>query len=232
MPFLAAAVARRSSPALESLSLWLDATSLSQDGPVDSWASAVGGISATAPAQNNRPTFSSSGLLGRPAVVFDGENDCLAFGSLSVGSSWRAFVVCRRDGGPVNATIMSVLSGTNTQAIGAAINNDIAVGPVQLSAGSLHCKAGVFGTGAARILTLSLTSGVLGIKQGNSPASTTSISAPFAVSGSQSLIGAANSTAPTRFFCGAISEIRIYTALTSDQEQSIYAELASKWGIA
>lgn len=221
MPYLVSAAARRRSDAAHLLLLWLDAANLADEGAIESW-----GV-ATAPSRNNRPTFSRTGLNGRPAVVFDGENDCLSLPQINAGSTWRAFAVLRRDGGQTYGTAFSLLSANNTQSAGLAINNDATKGPIQVS-GASHHKGGIYATGVPRILTV----GPGSIKQNNVAAGVSSISAPFTVSGALSMVGAANSTAPTRFFCGAISELRVYSSLTDSQETAIYRELAEKWGLA
>lgn len=217
---LAAAAPRRSS--IGGLLLWLDARSLSVPGPIASW-----GV-ASAPSANNYPTYSATGLNGRPAVIFDGENDCMTLPLVAAGSSWVAFVVCRRDGGGAYGQILSALSSANTLSAGLAINDDATKGPLQASSASAHVMGGEFATGQPRILTMSPTA----LKQNNVAASAVSMSSPFTAAGTLSMLGAANSSAPSRFFAGAISELRLYSSLTAGQEASIYAELAGKWGIA
>lgn len=227
MPFLQAAAVSRQPGAAGAPVLWLDANDLAIDGPIDAWPSRSG-VTATAPSRNNRPTFSATGLGYRPAVLFDGENDCLSLPTLTTGSSWVALVVCRRDGYQTYGTVFSILSGSNTQAAGLAINNDATKGPVQVSSSAGHNKAGNYSTGVTRILTVSPTV----IKQNNVSATVSGISSPFTVSGSLSMIGAANSSTPSRFFCGAIAEVRLYASLTATQEAAVYRELAKKWGVA
>jgi len=214
-----AASIRRNPRAVSGLLLWLDAKSIAQEGPLESW-----GV-ASAPSKFNRPTVT----LGQyPAVQFDGEYACLTLPQITSGSTWRAFVVGTRAGGSTYGTILQLLSGANTQAAMVASNNDATQGPVLVSSGSTHVKGGVLATGARRILTV----GPSLVKQNYVSASTSAVSAPIVVSGSLSMIGAANSSAPIRFFDGSINEIRLYSSLTASQEASIYAELAEKWGIA
>ena len=217
---IAASISRVST--VPGLLLWLDARSLPAPGPVSSW-----GV-ASAPSANNYPTYSATGLNGRPAVIFDGENDCMTLPLISAGSSWVAFVVCRRDGGGAYGQILSALSSANTLSAGLAINDDATKGPLQASSASAHVMGGEFATGQPRILTMSPTA----LKQNNVAASAVSMSSPFTAAGTLSMLGAANSSAPSRFFAGAISELRLYSSLTAGQEASIYAELAGKWGIA
>lgn len=208
--------------AVPGLLLWLDATTLPTPGPISSW-----GV-ASAPSANNYPTFSPTGLNGRHAVIFDGENDCMTLPLISAGSSWVAFVVCRRDGGGAYGQILAALSSASTLSAGLAINDDATKGPLQASSASAHVRGGEFATGQPRILTMRPT----GFKQNNASASSASMSSPFTAAGTLSMLGAANSSAPSRFFTGAISELRVYSSLTAGQEASIYAELAGKWGIA
>lgn len=210
---------------ISGLMLWLDASSIAQEGPLDSWASLAGGIVATAPSKFNRPTVT---LGTRPGVLFDGEYACLTLPQMTPGSSWKAFVVGTRAGGSTYGTILQLLSGSNTQAAMVASNNDATQGPVLVSSGSTHIKGGSLATGTSRILTL----GPSTLKQNNVAASTTSTTSPFTASGTLSMIGAANSAAPIRFFDGTINELRLYSSLTAGQEAAVYAELAEKWGVA
>lgn len=214
-----AASIRRNPRAGPGLLLWLDAKSIAQDGPLDSW-----GV-ASAPSQFSRPTA----ILGQyPAVQFDGEYAYLRLPQINPGSTWRAFVVGSRAGGSTYGTIFQLLSGASTQAAMVASNNDATQGPILVSSGSTHVKGGALATGQRRILTI----GPSLVKQNNVAASTSVVSSPITVTGSLSMIGAANSNAPIRFFDGAINEIRLYSSLTASQEASIYAELAEKWGVA
>lgn len=223
-----AASIRRNARAVPGLLLWLDASSLSAEGNVTSWANLAGGTDAVPQSQLGCPQFSRTGLAGRPAVLFNGAYDAMTLPYLAPGSSWVAFAVLRRDGGPTYSTVFQVLSGSGAQAAQLAINNDSTKGPVQVSSSGSHRKGGSFGTGVARILTVTGSS----IKQNNVSATTSSISSPFTAAGTASMIAAANSTAPSRFFAGAISEIRLYSSLSAGQEASIYAELAEKWGVS
>jgi hypothetical protein len=232
MPFLSSAAARQSSVSTDGLLLWFDASSVPMPGPVSSWRSLVGGVAATASSQNSRPVLDPLGLNGRPALVFDGDNDFLSFPLFSIGSSWKAMVVFSRSGQSTYGTLLQVMGSANTQALSIAVNNDATQGPVQVSAGSSHIKGGTFGTGAPRLLTVSIASGVLALKANNAAAATSSTIAPYAVAGSLSMIGCANSTNPSRFFSGCISEIRVYSSLTAQQEAAEYAALAAKWGLA
>mgnify|MGYP003342197527 CR=1 FL=1 len=118
---------------IPGLMLWLDARSIAQEGPLDSWASLAGGITATAPSKFNRPTVT---LGTSPAVVFDGEYACLTMPQMTPGSSWKAFVVGTRAGGSTYGTIFQLLSSSNTQAAMVASNNDATQGPVLVSSGS------------------------------------------------------------------------------------------------
>ena len=214
-----AASIRRNPRAVSGLLLWLDAESIAQAGPLDVWGT------ASAPSKFNRPTVA----LGQyPEVQFDGEYACLTLPQISPGSTWKAFVVGSRAGGSTYGTILQLLSGANTQAAMVASNNDATQGPILVSSGSTHVKGGVLATGVRRILTV----GPGLVKQNNVSATTSSISSPLTVSGSLSMIGAANSSAPVRFFDGSVNEIRLYASLTASQEASIYAELAEKWGVA
>jgi hypothetical protein len=231
MPFLAAAAARRNSASTDGLLLWFDAASLSGSGPVSSWRSLTGGVVAVSPADNSRPVLSQSGLNGRPSLQFDGDNDFLVFPAAAIGSSWRAMIVCSRSGSSTYGTVLQVLSGTNAQALAVAINNDATQGPVQVSAGSSHVKGGTFGTASPRILTISIAAGSLSLKNNGTASATSSTTAPHSVSGTQSMIGGANSSSPSRFFSGSISEIRVYESLTAQQEAAEYAALAAKWGL-
>jgi hypothetical protein len=214
-----AASIRRNPRAVSGLLLWLDAESIDKDGPLDSW-----GV-ASAPSKFSRPTAT----LGQyPAVQFDGEYAYLTLPQITPGSTWKAFIVGSRAGGSTYGTILQLLSGASTQAAMVASNNDATQGPVLVSSGSTHIKGGVLATGTRRILTV----GPSLVKQNNVAASTSVVSSPITVTGSLSMIGAANSNAPIRFFDGAINEIRVYSSLTASQEASIYAELAEKWGVA
>ena len=214
-----AASIRRNPRAVSGLLLWLDAKSITQDGPLDSW-----GV-ASAPSKFSRPTA----ILGQyPAVQFDGEYAYLTLPQITPESTWKAFIVGSRAGGSTYSTILQLLSGASTQAAMVASNNDATQGPVLVSSGSTHVKGGSLATGQRRILTV----GPSLVKQNNVAASTSVISSPITVTGSLSMIGAANSNAPIRFFDGTINEIRLYSSLTASQEASIYAELAEKWGVA
>jgi hypothetical protein len=214
-----AASIRRNPRAVSGLLLWLDAKSIAQEGPLDSW-----GV-ASAPSKFSRPIA----VLGQyPAVQFDGEYACLTLPQISPGATWKAFIVGSRAGGSTYGTILQLLSGASTQAAMVASNNDATQGPILVSSGSTHVKGGVLATGAKRILTV----GPSLVKQNNVSASTSAVSSPITVTGSLSMIGAANSNAPIRFFDGSINEIRLYSSLTASQEASIYAELAEKWGVA
>ena len=232
MPFLASAAARQNSASTDGLLLWFDASSIPIPGSVSSWRSLVGGITATASSQNSRPYLDPYGLNQRPALVFDGDNDFLRFPLTAIGSSWRAMVVFSRSGESTYGTLLQVMSSANTQAFALAVNNDATQGPVQASAGSSHIKGGTFGTATPRILTVSLSSGALSVKANNSAATTSATTSPYTAAGTLSTIGCVNSNSPSRFFSGCISEIRVYSSLTGQQEAAEYAALAAKWGLS
>lgn len=210
---------------IPGLMLCLDASSIAQEGPLDSWVSLGGGVTATAPSKFNRPT---AYLGAKPLVAFDGEYACLTLPQMNPGSSWKAFVVGTRFGGSTYGTIFQLLSSSNTQAAMVASNNDATQGPILVSSGSTHSRGGSLATLQERILTL----GPGSLKQNNVTASISSLATPLTVSGTLSMIGAANSAAPIRFFDGTINELRLYSSLTAGQEAAVYAELAEKWGVA
>lgn len=80
-----------------NLSLWLDA---SDQPAVGTWADKSGNArNASQLATNNQPELALNAIGGRPALLFDGINDCLSIPVISL-AAWHAFAV-------VNPTLAS-----------------------------------------------------------------------------------------------------------------------------
>lgn len=84
-----------------ALALWLDADDAStitlNGSTVSQWNDKSGnGRHATATA-TNQPTYTPSGLNGKPVVTFDGANDFLSFQGVH-DAQWSIAIVCRANG--------------------------------------------------------------------------------------------------------------------------------------
>jgi len=218
-------------PQSTGIMAWFDATQLATPGPVASWPGRAGGT-ATAPSANNRPTFSSNGLNGRPTVVFDGVNDCLEFPAIT-GTYWTTFLVIRRDQSPTYGTAIQVTSPTAEWAV-VSLNNDASTGPIQVTSGATTKSGGTYGAAIPRIISVSFSASGFSVKESGIAATISTTQAGYSYLQGISLIGAARITPNFlgRFFAGAISEIRVYGSIAASQEAAIYQELANKWGVA
>lgn len=92
-------------PAQITTALWLDAADANtitlNGSTVSQWNDLSGnGRHATQAAGANQPTYSATGLLGKPAAVFDGVSDRMSTGTLNVAMSG-------------DYTLLTVLSTTN-----------------------------------------------------------------------------------------------------------------------
>lgn len=89
------------------LVMWLDANalSLSNNDPVSSWTDQSGsGNHATQDTLSLRPLFKTNTINGKPAIVFDGTDDYVAYnGTILVNTDYSIFTVVRRNAqGPSN----------------------------------------------------------------------------------------------------------------------------------
>lgn len=210
---------------------WFDATQLAVAGPIASWPGRAGGT-ASAPSINNQPSFSPIGLSGKPAVAFDGVNDCLEFPAQTSGY-WTAFLVLRRDQSPTYGTALQVSDGTSEWA-SVALNNDATTGPIQVTSGSTTRSGGSYGAAVPRIISATYSASGFTVKESGVTATLATSKTGYTYLPGLSLIGSAR-TSPnllSRFFSGAISEVRLYGSISSSQETAIYQELANKWGVA
>lgn len=83
-------------PTSTNLLLWLkaDALTLNNNDPVSAWAdSSASGNSATQATGSRQPTYKSTGVNARPAVLFDGTSDVVTNATLSLNASVSIYVV-------------------------------------------------------------------------------------------------------------------------------------------
>lgn len=82
---------------IANLVFWLDANDSSTidtaSGAVSEWRSRVGSAKATQGTANNRPALTTAGRNGRNVITFDGSNDFLSTGTLSINQPFTIFWV-------------------------------------------------------------------------------------------------------------------------------------------
>ena len=228
------------------LTLWFDAqdasTLVTDGGAVVEWRDRSGnGFHATQGTAADRPAHDSTGLNGRPSVVFDGTSDFLQLPTLPA-TSWTggltAAVVGRAttaswsrwfdigNGQNANNIFMGRNAGTTemilrTFTAGAQGNGSVSP-TVASGANSLHVAtvaAGAAGSAAASTYWANGTAGT---------ASTTFV--PNAVTRASGYLGRSNWTGDARLN-GAISEIVLAPAdLSTADRQRLEGYLAHKWG--
>lgn len=228
------------------LSLWFDASdsaSITTDIGVKGWNDKSGNARhATQAASNNQPALTQNAIDGKPAVVFDGLNDCLTFPILNL-SAWTVFVVCERTGAG-NGTILQILQsafGVDTLLLG--LNDSATEGPVLIGSGSTgahkYGKGGSLSAGTTRVLSGrwagTNTNGAAnyGAWNNGTAVSLTDSASQHKASGNDSRIGASwCNGALQNFYKGKIGEILVYSsALSTELRTAVERHLARKWGL-
>lgn len=228
------------------LSLWFDASdasTITTDIGVKAWFDKSGNARhASQSASNSQPTLTANAIDGKPALVFDGLNDCLTFPILNL-SAWTVFAVCERTGAG-NATIMQILQsafGVETLIIG--LNDSATEGPALVGSGSTgahkYGKGGSLSAGTPRVLTGRWagpnTNGATNYSAWDNGVSVslTDSATQHKAAGNDSRIGASwCNGALQNFYKGKIGEILVYSsALSTELRTGVERHLARKWGL-
>jgi hypothetical protein len=222
---------------------WFDAdddTTITQAGGiVSAMASRAGSFSATQGTAGFRPGYSETGRNGKPAILFDGTNDCLAFtppASFPDGSeAYTMICVGYNDGTGVFTTYngktifqygsgTSVLRGIDRNGTGNAAANvdDTYVNNV----GDWDAKDAMVlvekAAGASALATVYV----------NDNATGTGTTGAGSLSASAGRIGANVVQTTTAFWPGSIQEILVINrVLTTTERQKMFGYLAHKWGL-
>lgn len=178
----------------------------------------------------------ASAIGSRPALLFDGLNDTLAWPSVAL-TSWSLFAVCRRSSGVVHATVVQVGGGfLSPESAVLAVNDDANYGPVMVGGGSNG--AGVYGVGGslaagtARLLSATSTGSEYAAWSNGSEITLTDSAAVPNARGVDSRIGASWSGALCSFFRGHIAELIVYSGQLEDGTRSaVESYLMRKWGL-
>lgn len=220
---------------IDGLELWLDAsaiTGLSDGDPVTTWEDqSSNGFDATQATADNKPTYQTNELNGKPVVRFDGTNDLLSTSSVSVvgdDGTWTVFAVSDLTGGTGAQTIVDHdnltriaqflrYSAGSAQAI--AFNE----------AGGAFTDSESHGAGFDVISSVRSALAVQVFVNGTSGGSTATTG--IAISGSE-IVRIGSRGASGAHLAGDIAEVLIYSAALSTADREAVEEyLASKYGI-
>jgi hypothetical protein len=222
---------------------WFDAdddTTITQvSGVVSAMASKASNFSASQGTAGFRPGYSATGRNGKPAILFDGTNDCLAFtppASFPDGTeAYTMICVGYNDGTGVFTTYngktifqygsgTSVLRGIDRNGTGSAAANvdDTYVNNV----GDWDAKDAMVlvekAAGASALATVYV----------NDNATGTGTTGAGSLSASAGRIGANVVQTTTAFWPGSIQEILVINrVLTTTERQKMFGYLAHKWGL-
>jgi hypothetical protein len=224
---------------IAGLQLWLDASApetlfdattggslVAADGGVARWEDKSGnGRHATQSTSGNRPTRKINQRNGLDAILFDGTNDFLSIGSITIPASHSVFQIYQRLGGVQSFGIAGdprYASLWFSDGVLYQISN-----PDFTTHGTSSASTGYFLVSTIRNATASIE-----LRRNGSTVSsvTTGSGVTNAVSGEWTYIG--NRTAGN-FHSGNLCEIIIYdTALSDTNRGLVESYLMSKWGIA
>ena len=76
---------------------WASTLLYANGASVPTWTACVGGLDATQTTATRQPTFLTTGLAGQPAVDFDGTDDLLQFGPLTLAQPFSIVVIGQQD---------------------------------------------------------------------------------------------------------------------------------------
>lgn len=221
-------------PTIPNLVLWLDAsqiTGVPEGSAVSAWNDASGqGHHAIQLLLQNRPTYRSAALNGRPALRFDGSNDYLRIaGSIVSGTQARTVLFVARPDVVGNKGIVDLGNGA-TPGAGFLITPEYGVrvnGGSRLwlpSASTQEAQIGVVqfvGT---------TTTGVSLWINGTLRSPTSTIAAAIQTSGSGSVGTWTAGPVGSNNFDGDIAEIIVYSrALSADERQGVQQYLDTKY---
>lgn len=226
---------------IRDLQMWFDGADTSTittvSGAVSRWNSRVGGITATQTTANNRPEYRASGMNGKGALYFDGNNDQLTTNynaNLLTGYVSYAIAVIP-DAAMVNTktNFEPVLFARGSTANGIHVNTSSSPKRWTISYrnGLFNSTAGgdvaassqvVLATINATTLTVRVN-GVQGTQEGTFASGSNETNAVFQI---------AQDGSQARFFPGVISEILLYSrTLTASEMLSVEKYLSKKWGV-
>jgi hypothetical protein len=221
---------------------WLDANDFSTAGAIGSWSDkSPGGNHATQGAGTQQPVVVLNQFNGRPVVRFDGANDYLATGNVSVPTTTvHAFIVAdttdtngklldyQRGPGNTNLLYLAFFNGTGVINHGARFDgaggNRAANAPGVWSAGT----PGIIST-----LVRSDNSASLRVN-GGTPHNIAAAGTALGTMNNPFVIGVQEIVAPTSNpFAGDVAEIIIFdTELTGDEQIGLEYQASLKWGLS
>jgi len=218
---------------ISGLTVWLDASQISglnNNDPVTTWTDLSGnGNNATQATGSQKPTYKTSGLNGRPVVLFDGVDDKLAtaaFSSpLAQPASIYAVVSWSLTGSAYQDPIDGIASGQRM-----VIAFEVATQKFAMFAGAAVTLGGVASAGASFHLLNAIYNGA------SSSGFINGVNQPGLSSnpGTEGMTGVLLGDAPIggQAFSGRIAEVLVYSgAHSATQRQSIETYLNSKWAI-
>ena len=223
------------------LELLLDAASLAGGSLVASWPDLSGNARAAVQnAQNSQPSYSSTALNGKPAVVFDGIDDSLVLPRLDLASCTVVAVAARSPmSWQIYSTLLQIVSSSNTKdAIRIQANDHNVDGPLLFGTGgdgtAGYKAGGLLRLGTPRVLVVTQSAGVVTAYDNNSLVSTaTSTIKSTDTAGTDSRVGAVwGSPAGTvhRHWCGPVGMLAVYSRVISADERAAWQAAAQSRG--
>jgi hypothetical protein len=227
--FLAAASAAVFDPLSLSPALWLDASDAATithtGGLVDQWNDKSGNARHVTSSSTNRPQTGVDTINGRNVLTFDGSNDWMLSGSVTISQPTTAVAVVKSASTTSTVSILNSGPSATTQAL--FISGGSGARLLRLFSGS--ATAGISITDTQANVVAGFFSGassyqaVNGTKSANQNAGTQSLGAGWRIG--------ANRDANGEFWRGQIAEILFFPSGLSDaNRQAVEAYLKTKWG--
>jgi hypothetical protein len=226
------------------LKLWLKAdVGITKDGSnyVSAWADqSGGGLNATQSTSGIKPVYTASVISGKPVVRFDGSNDYLSFGPLTVNGLTQMTMVLvssnRADqsggsNGDYNVALILDETGNWGKVYLGPFQKTVSTryGTGQASNFNIYTRPSSIGTGFSTSISVKNGTTEYLYVNGTSVGTYTGKLSTIANTSSTGWLGRGGNNT---YFNGDVAEVLIYNrALTDPERQSVQAYLSGKYGL-